>query len=167
MEYSISYGAASTPKIQCINPHTDKWMVRWDYQVEDEENGNVRFAEAVFMHKPELIEIKEVVISYFNEVINQNIYNFKWNEYDVYLSMENQQNYKGAYDMARDTDGANLPVMFKFGGTFDPQYHEFKTFDELRDFYFAAIDHISMKLAEGWQLKDSIDWSEYDVENLD
>lgn len=163
MEYSISYGASTTPKIQCINPRLDKWMVRWDYQVEDEEQNTVRYAESVFMHKPELSEIKEVVISYFNEVINQNIYDFKWNNYDVYLSMENQQNYKGAYDLARDTQGANLPVVFKFGGTYDPQYHQFDTFEELRDFYFDAIAHISQKLAEGWEMKDSIDWTVYEI----
>ena len=38
-----------------------------------------------------------------------------WNNKRIWLSSENQFNYKVAYDLALQTNGANLPIIFKFG----------------------------------------------------
>jgi hypothetical protein len=57
----------------------------------------------------------------------------------VWLSSENQFNYKAAYDLAVQTGGATLPVTFKFGTDEVPQYREFVTLEELTDFYTKAM----------------------------
>jgi hypothetical protein len=38
----------------------------------------------------------------------------------VWLSTENQFNYKAAFDLATQTGGKSLPVTFKFGSTNNP-----------------------------------------------
>ena len=89
---------------------------------------------------------------------------FVWNEKPVYLSSENQFNFKAAYDLAVQTDGANLPVTFKLGELTDgtPVYHTFEEMAEAQDFYVKAVTFINQTLAAGWQRKDSIDWAPYE-----
>ena len=89
---------------------------------------------------------------------------FTWNDYKVWLSSENQFNYKAAYDLAVQTNGASLPVTFKFGDNDNPVYHEFTTLEELTDFYTKVLQYINTTLKEGWDKKDSIDWSLYNLE---
>ena len=48
----------------------------------------------------------------------------------VWLSTENQYNYKAAYDLAVQTGGETLPVTFKFGSDEQPEYHTFEKLDE-------------------------------------
>ena len=79
----------------------------------------------------------------------------------VWLSTENQFNYKAAYDLAVQTNGANLPQVFKFGSTENPEYYKFETVEELTDFYIKATTYINQCLAVGWAKKDSINWDEY------
>lgn len=82
----------------------------------------------------------------------------------VWLSSENQFNYKAAYDLAVQTGGQNLPIVFKFGATDEPVYHTFSTVEELSDFYLKAMTYINTVLAEGWAEKDAIDWEKYKIE---
>lgn len=60
------------------------------------------------------------------------------------------------------TGGKTLPVLFKFGDTENPIYHQFTTHEELSDFYIKAMQFISDTLSAGWIMKDSINWSEYE-----
>ena len=80
----------------------------------------------------------------------------------VWLSSENQFNYKAAYDLAVQTSGSNLPVTFKFGDTKNPVYYKFETIEDLQDFYMKAMIHVNSVLSEGWTSKDSIEWEEYE-----
>jgi hypothetical protein len=82
----------------------------------------------------------------------------------VWLSNENQFNYKAAYDLTLQSNGQTLPVLFKFGTTDNPIYYTFNTIEELSNFYISAMKYISDTLAEGWRMKDSIDWSLYEEE---
>ena len=117
----------------------------------------------IFQNKLTFSKIKEYILDYYNKQIDKKILNgFKWNGYDVWLSSENQFNYKAAYDLAVQTQGNTLPVTFKFGDSLNPQYHTFETLEEFTDFYTKAIKFINDTLAEGWQKKDSIDWSVYE-----
>jgi hypothetical protein len=88
-----------------------------------------------------------------------------WRNVNVWLSSENQFNFKAAYDLAVQTNGQSLPVKFKIGETEnkEPVYHTFETMEEFTDFYTKAIAYINKCLNEGWELKDSIDWSEYEI----
>jgi len=88
-----------------------------------------------------------------------------WQNKPVWLSTENQFNFKAAYDLAVQTQGATLPVTFKLGEQEDgtPVYHTFETMEDSTDFYTAAVNHIHNAVADGWQEKDSIDWTPYEA----
>ena len=87
-----------------------------------------------------------------------------WQDKPVWLSQENQFNFKAAYDLAVQTQGATLPVTFKLGEHEDgtPVYHTFETMEDSTDFYTSAVNHIHQSVADGWLEKDGIDWSPYE-----
>ena len=89
---------------------------------------------------------------------------FVWNGYSVWLSTENQFNYKAAYDLAVQTGGSSLPVTFKFGSDDNPQYYKFNTVEELSDFYTKSVGYIQDVLQRGWARKDGFDFSKYQEE---
>ena len=78
---------------------------------------------------------------------------------NIWLSIENQINYKKIYDLAKETK--ILPIKFKFTKNDESIYYEFTTIEELNDFYLSSIFFIKNTLEEGWELKDNIDWSVY------
>ena len=82
----------------------------------------------------------------------------------VWLSTENQFNFKSAYDLAVQKQGATLPVTFKMGEDEEgePVYHTFETMEDADDFYLHAVAYINACLAAGWSEKDSIDWTPYE-----
>jgi hypothetical protein len=82
----------------------------------------------------------------------------------VWLSTENQFNFKSAYDLAVQKNGATLPVTFKMGETEDglPVYHTFETMEDADDFYIKAVAYINQTLSDGWARKDSIEWEPYE-----
>ncbi|KAB3936538.1 hypothetical protein GAS27_15375, partial [Bacteroides uniformis] len=89
---------------------------------------------------------------------------FAYNGAPVWLSTENQYNYKAAYDLAVQTGGETLPVTFKFGSDEQPEYHTFEKLDNLKDFYIQAVRHIQNTLAEGWKRKDVFNLDLYRIE---
>lgn len=76
----------------------------------------------------------------------------------------NQHKSKESYDLAVQTAGATLPVVFKFGTDTEPVYREFATLEDLTDFYTKAMQHIQNTLADGWKKKDVFDLSLYAVD---
>ena len=138
------------------------------YGKEDVDDVYCTWYELCYYKKqhPELTfeQVKQDVISDIDEHTKENIIGgFVWNEKPVWLSLENQSNFKAAYDLAVQTNGQSLPVKFKLGETEDgePVYHTFETLEEITDFYTKAIAFINQCLNEGWEMKDSIDWSVY------
>ena len=112
----------------------------------------------VIRHLPSIEEVKSIFTAEVNKQVDQKILEgFVWRDMPVWLSSENQFNYKAAYDVAVQTQGMNLPIMFKFGTTDNPIYYTFETVEELTDFYTQAVRHINDTLAEGWKEKDSLD----------
>lgn len=83
---------------------------------------------------------------------------FRWRDIPVWLSMENQNNIKGAYMIARDTP-ERLPIVMKFGTDDEPVMHTFYSAGDLAELNLAMFDHISACCAEGWQRKYSINWA--------
>lgn len=160
-------GSKGAVPLLCANPKKDKWKVRWNFN--DNEDGTVSYCEQDMDHRPTLDEIKALVIGWYNSLVDEQIVSgFSWNGKPVWLSAENQMNFKAAYDIARDTSGATLPVKFKLGEDADgkPVYHTFTKLEPLADFISRAFAYINQKLNEGWRLKDSIDFSIYEAENL-
>lgn len=132
------YGSMKTPKVECINKRLGKWRVRYDYKEETDQNIGgtyVTFVETEFAHKPTIEEVKSFVLGIENQMTNDAIISgFRWKDMPVWLSSENQFNYKAVYDLAVQTNGASLPVTFKFGDNDNPVYHKFTTLEELTDF---------------------------------
>ena len=79
----------------------------------------------------------------------------------VWLSAENQANYKAAYDLAVQTQGESLPYKVKLGSEDAPVYKVFNSLQDFKAFFLAIQKHIQDTISEGWKKKDSIDWSQY------
>jgi len=126
---------------------------------EDDEIGwNYRHR---FDHRPTLDEIREVIVAQINADTDAKILSqFTWDGKRVWLSQENQMNFKAAYDIAVQTGGAALPVKFKLGEDSKgaPVYHTFTDLDTFTDFYTKAVAHVVGCLNDGWQEKDSVDY---------
>lgn len=137
------------------------------YGLFEDEGGKYNFRGTV-EYRPSPEEIKEMIVEAINKDVDQTILSgFVWtdgegNKYPVWLSTENQFNYKSAYDIAVQTGGMGLPLTFKFGTTEHPIYHTFTTLEELQGFYLSAIQFIQSTYQRGWAEKDSIDMSNYE-----
>lgn len=138
------------------------------YDMQPEADGiRATWHEVYFYHKrdgnPNLAAIKNAIAADINERTTDRIRTgLAWNQKPVWLSVENQMDWKAAYDLALQSDGANLPVKFKIGeqdGT--PVYHTFTSVNAFGDFHVAWQQHIHQCLTDGWAMKDSIDWSVY------
>jgi hypothetical protein len=143
-------------------------VVMWDFQPVFTKDGNETevgtWKMEKFNKKLSHDEIKTFITEFYNKKIDEKILmGMVWKGMKIWLSSENQFNYKAAYDLAVQTNGKNLPVMFKFGETNEPIYYTFQTIEELSDFYMSSMQFIQMTLEEGWRLKDSINWEEYKV----
>lgn len=161
-----TYGSKGLPLIECINPKLRKYRVRWDIQPhfndEGEEQG-VSFMEAETLYKPNIEQVKNIILDGYNKIVDEKILTgFIWKDMPIWLSSENQFNYKAAYDLAVMSQGKTLPTVFKFGTTENPVYYTFETLDDISDFYVSAMAYINTCLAEGWKTKDNIDWSAYE-----
>ena len=148
-----------------------RWKIHFGftpYYEEDEDGNKVEtqlgtWTEALVPFKPSLEQLKKLVLDAINKEVDEKILSgFVWKDMPIWLSTENQFNYKAAYDLAVMSQGQSLPVTFKFGTTESPVYYTFETLDDISDFYISAMAYINTTLAEGWKLKDGIDWSVYE-----
>lgn len=149
------------------------YIVRWDYaEIKDVDSSTGQaietdlavWAEEYFYHKPSEDELRKLFTKYYNDITDNKILSgFIWNDMPVWLSEENQRNYKAMYDFAVQKSGMNLPVEFKFGTEELPMYQVFHTVEELEKFYIPAMQHVQQCLTEGWRLKDAINYSLYEI----
>lgn len=140
-----------------------KYEVRFSYG-QDGENGYDYRKQ--YRYIPTLEEIKNEIISLINSTVDNNILQgYQYSGKLVWLSSENQFNYKAIYDIAVQTSGENLPTTVKLGTDESPEYVTFNTLDEMKEFVTGFISHIQNALQEGWKEKDSIDWSLYTLKN--
>jgi hypothetical protein len=82
---------------------------------------------------------------------------------NIWLSSENQFNYKSAYDLAIQTNGDSLPVKFKFNDNENVTYYVFENIKDFSDFYLSAIKYIQQCLEDGWVKKDNINWEDFKI----
>lgn len=168
----IVHGTKNVDLFECTNPQLNKWRVRWNVQPDNSQENEkinedlVTYNEVEFLYKPSIDEIKKLIFNWYNNIIDSKILSdFIWEyngvSYPVWLSSENQFNYKAIYDLAIQTNGKNLPVMFKFGTVEEPVYYTFNTLDELNDFYLKSTKFIQQTLENGWKEKDLFDFSPY------
>lgn len=145
-----------------INPVKNIWQIAFD--VKKVEENKFEYLTYEFRYKPTLEEIKTLITDYYNKCCDKEILNgFTYENLPVWLSQENQFNYKSAFDLAKQTNSSNLPVKFKFGTDIEPQYFVFETLEKLEDFYIKMNQFTHSTLEKYWELKDSIDWELYSI----
>lgn len=116
-----------------------------------------------FPYRPNIIEIKNTIIKAYNMACDKEIVSgMTYEDNMVWLSPENQFNYKSAFDFASQTKSVNLPVTFKFGSELDPVYKTFSTLTELKEFIRQMLAHIDTTLNKYWTIKNNIDWTAYE-----
>lgn len=153
-------GSADAAPLVCTDPRRDKWRARWDIQ--ELAAGGATYTEAAFDHRPTPAEVRAAMAAHVNAETDEAIRaGFSYEGAAVWLSQENQLNYKAAYDLAVQTEGASLPVTFKLGTDEEPVYRTFTTLSDLRDFYTATFRHVQDCLAKGWEKKESINLNDY------
>lgn len=153
-------GSEGVELIECVNPIRDKWRIRWDVQKQD--NGNVNYMEAEFNHKPSDSEIRDTVFGWINRRTEDKILTgLIYDGHMVWLSSENQFNYKALYDLAHQSKGISLPVTVKLGTDEEPHYMEIDSMAKMGDFYMAALYHVRRTLEEGWKMKDEFSIDDY------
>ena len=150
--------------LECTSPARGKWRVRWDVQVR--EDGSADYMEEEFSDGcPSAETVKSLITNWQNRQTDEAIRSgFAYEGAPVWLSQENQHNYKAAYDLAVQTGGKNLPVTFKFGTDEEPVYRTFTSLEELADMYTKALQHVQDTLAKGWKKKDAFNLEEYRIE---
>lgn len=155
-------GSAGVSLLECTNPVKGKWRVRWD--MEAREDGSASYMEEELDHRPDVEEVRSMISDWYNGGTDRLILSgFEYEGRPVWLSSENQFNYKAAYDLAVQTGGRNLPVTFKLGTDDVSYYRTFETVSDLQDFYVKAMMHIQGALSEGWKKKDALDLALYET----
>ncbi len=145
-------GTIDVAPIECLNPRRDIWRVRLN--ITATENG-AEWMEQDFDHRPTADEITELYASMVDDEVQREIVTgFIYNGNPVWLSTENQMNFRSA---------PTVPVRFKLGedGEGCPVYHTFTTQKELTAFNKAVADHIAACLNDGWTRKDAFDVEPY------
>ncbi|MBR6031323.1 MAG: hypothetical protein IKP36_05100 [Bacteroidaceae bacterium] len=136
----------------------NKYEIIFGYGQEGDRGYNYR---RKYRYLPTVEELKADIEETVNAQTDEKILTgFVWNEKHVYLSTENQFNFKAAYDLAVQTQGQTLPVKFKLGEDAEgrPVYHTFEDMAEFTDFFTKAIGFVNVTLNEGWVEKDAIDY---------
>lgn len=150
----------------------DRTRIIISYNMEQVDDEHATWSE-IYLSKnnnpfPTFEQIKETICEDINDEVRRMIIeDFEWNGHKVWLSMENQQNYKNAADNAVLSDGDTLPVTFRFGDGVVPDYYTFNTSEELDEFWLACSKHITDCVNYGWKLKDDINWANYEEEKVE
>ncbi len=159
MENGFYKVGAEERKDQLIQIGRKNWLLIFGFE-NGGETGCYNWRKN-YDHKPDRAELKADVDDLVNSRTDERILSgFVWNDKPVWLSTENQFNYKAAYDLAVQSGGAMLPVTFKLGEVENGNavYHTFETMDDFTDFYSKAIQWVNGCIADGWKEKDSVDY---------
>ena len=142
-------------------------IVGYDY-VEEQDGINATWYEIYFykkqVGKPSFKMAKDAILDDINSQTDYKILTgLVWNDKPVWLSTENQFNFSEGERKAKDNP-SRLPITYKIGQDSDgnPVYHTFTTVEEITGFYDTCFAYINQCLNEGWQRKDSIDWTPYE-----
>lgn len=85
----------------------------------------------------------------------------------VWLSKENQTNFKAKYDRAiAKPYSVTWPMTYKISENDETKaavYEHFSDIDELEQFVLGGQDYIEAQYSAGWIEKDNIDWTPYEA----
>ena len=136
----------------------NKWALFYGFGKDNPEaESGYNYYHVFTGRKPSWDEVKALIVSQINANTDAKILSgFVWKDMPVWLSFENQFNYKVDYDRAVQSGGKSLPVTFKFGTDDEVIYHSFESLNEITDFYESATAFVKEALADGWAEKDSL-----------
>lgn len=145
------YGATERHDQLIVFPHSNKAVLIYGYGEEDGQGYDLRHT---FDHIPTKVEVRDLLYAHINAETDLAILSGHIFEgHQVWLSTENQFNYKAAYDLALQTGGATLPITAKLGNDDAPYYRVFNNIEDFAAFYIGAVQYIQQTLGQGWQLK--------------
>lgn len=87
-------------------------------------------------------------------------------EVKVWLSKENQTNYKAKYDLHyQKPEALTFPTVYKIAEDENKVgiFEEFADFAELEQFYLGGIAYIEATVQAGWAEKKAFDWTPYEA----
>lgn len=148
------YGTTERHDSLIMYRKTGKAVLVFGYGKEDGQGYDYRHT---FNKLPTKEEVLTVIIDHVNSISDERILSgFVWHDKKIWLSTENQFNFKAAYDLTVQTGGATLPVKFKIWENDDktPVYYTFETVEEFAECYTQALAYIIDVLNEGWIEKD-------------
>ena len=140
--------------VEEIDPIRGVWRVRFGR--ESGEGGTQTCLYADFEHKPTDGEITRLITGHYdNECDAECEWGMRYKGLIVYLSDENKFNFKAAFDIAARDPDKSFPLTFKFWkDERTPVYWEFRTLDELSEFYVSAMQHLMATYNKWWAKKD-------------
>lgn len=154
------YGATERMD-QLVKIGRNKWELIYGYGTDGVMGWTYRQR---FTRKPTEEEVREILLEQINRNVEEKILcGLVWKGMPIWLSTENQMNYKAAYDLAVQTGGATLPVKFKFGTDEEPVYYTFAEMGDFESFFKASVAFVQQVLEEGWQEKDGLDMSVFNI----
>lgn len=164
MEITTSYSTESTQLFECFNKVKNTYIVRFD---ETKTDNGYKYQHFFVSGTDDIEVIKSTINNYYNELCSDEILKgFKLDSDIVWLSSENQINYKIYYDFAlfnHQNDLEFQPIKIKIGDETESKYHTFQSFEEYQKFVFDYAEHIQNTISKYWELKDSIDWKLYTI----
>lgn len=136
--------------LELINPYENIWYLRWNKW--SNEDGDHWFEETI-EGTPTIDQVKTIIEDFYNQEAQKKILEgFIYNDKVIWLSSENQMNYKSLFDLKAEKNVIK---------TSDGSYLTFESFKDYEKFYYAIIEFIQTTLQECWNNKDNFDYSEY------
>lgn len=143
----------------------------FDYEplfIDGVEKDYAVWTEAEYNGELTTDSIKDFIINEMDKRIDRLILTgFSWENKMVWLSIENQLNYKAAFDVAAHQTDDYTPFTIKTGDGEYTEYYSFDTAKELSAFYVAYNKHIADVVSSGWKRKDAIDWDLYKLNEVE
>lgn len=156
-EFYKVYGA-NKRQDQIVKLSDKNYLLIFGFGKDSETEENGYHWRKNYDHEPSETELRKDISELVNSIVDENILNgMRWKGQSVYLSTENQMNFKAAYDLAVQSQGEILPIRFKLGEDTDGEaiYHTFEAMDDFTDFYTSCVMYVQKCINEGWEEKDS------------
>lgn len=156
--FKVGVSKENKPKDGLVQTGKSEWMLMWGVT---ESDGECYGWRKTYDHKPGEDEVRADLCALINEQTEEKIlHGLVYEGVTIWLSKENQMNFKAAHDLAVQTEGETLPVTLKAGedenGT--AIVMDFKTQTAIHLFWVECYKHIQKCLEDGWNMKAQVDY---------
>lgn len=159
-----------------VREDASRVIVSYGFKAIDEENATWN---EIYFYKKQISQlpfaaIKSAIIADIDADTDAKILNgYEWTilhgddegkTVKVWLSKENQNNFKAKHDAAKEyPDLVTFPMKYKVSEDEEGKalYEIFQSFEELVQFYLGGLAYIESCYQDGWAYKDSVDFSIY------